>query len=542
MSVCIVYVGLYMSPVRADNTYSVAITIQGLPPNLATDVYIDAAFNGTLNGGATANYSLSIMNNPHAIVVDSYVVGNVNGTRYYANDTTWGVSGPASHVFTYAAQYLLSIQTAYGSANGAGWYNSGAVAHATLTSGEEPEGQGTRNIFTSWGGDATGTQLASNEMVMSAPKLAIANWKTQFFLTVESDPPNITNLTGSGWYDEGTQANFSAPVIVPATSDTRLKLSHWGGEYSGVQPNGVTTMNRPKTVKADYLPQYLLTIVYEPTNIISYFNDTHAGWYDTNSSVQLGPAPPIINVSAEERLQFSGWTAGGSEYKDPSYIVAMDNPRNVTLVYDRQYYVDVQSTYGTASGSGWYDPGATATIVAPTSSGTWPISYTLSGWTVNPPTGTLTRNGDSWSLNVDGPYVVQAQWSMDYFPVVLLFGGSAAITAVGVGMALAYRRGIFSRDQRPLRPQKIGRTSDAAGTTTVCSNCGNSVATGISFCEKCGSSIGPISSRSLDDRVYDYIVKHEGVISLSKASADLGISIERLKEITERLKMQGRLA
>jgi hypothetical protein len=46
----------------------------------------------------------------------------------------------------------------------------------------------------------------------------------------------------------------------------------------------------------------------------------------------------------------------------------------------------------------------------------------------------------------------------------------------------------------------------------------------------------------LDDKVYDYIVKHEGVISLSAASAELGIPVDELKEIAERLKNQGRLA
>jgi hypothetical protein len=46
----------------------------------------------------------------------------------------------------------------------------------------------------------------------------------------------------------------------------------------------------------------------------------------------------------------------------------------------------------------------------------------------------------------------------------------------------------------------------------------------------------------LEDKVYNYIVKHEGVISLSKASSDLGISIEDLNQITSKLKKEGRLA
>jgi hypothetical protein len=45
----------------------------------------------------------------------------------------------------------------------------------------------------------------------------------------------------------------------------------------------------------------------------------------------------------------------------------------------------------------------------------------------------------------------------------------------------------------------------------------------------------------LDDKVFDYIVKHKGTISLSKACKDLGISIEELKASIERLKHLGKL-
>jgi len=49
------------------------------------------------------------------------------------------------------------------------------------------------------------------------------------------------------------------------------------------------------------------------------------------------------------------------------------------------------------------------------------------------------------------------------------------------------------------------------------------------------------TSPSMDDRVFDYIVKREGVISLSQASEDLGISIEKLKASVERLKKEGKI-
>jgi len=46
----------------------------------------------------------------------------------------------------------------------------------------------------------------------------------------------------------------------------------------------------------------------------------------------------------------------------------------------------------------------------------------------------------------------------------------------------------------------------------------------------------------LDERVYNYIVEHEGTIALSQAAKDLGITVDELNAAIERLKSQGRLA
>jgi predicted transcriptional regulator of viral defense system len=63
------------------------------------------------------------------------------------------------------------------------------------------------------------------------------------------------------------------------------------------------------------------------------------------------------------------------------------------------------------------------------------------------------------------------------------------------------------------------------------------------FCQKCGAQREPTTTgQSLDDKVYSYIVEHSGVISLKQAAGDLGITPQELKEVTERLKQQGRLA
>jgi hypothetical protein len=45
----------------------------------------------------------------------------------------------------------------------------------------------------------------------------------------------------------------------------------------------------------------------------------------------------------------------------------------------------------------------------------------------------------------------------------------------------------------------------------------------------------------IDEKLYDYIVKNSGIISWSKASQDLGYTVEQLKASAERLRKSGRL-
>ncbi len=539
LSLCLVAL---VSNANADS-YTVTISIQGLPANLSTHVYVNGPVNGTLGGGQNRSFIFPTSSATNIITVDFYVPNSVgaNGTRYYEKEYTWSFNASGSHIFAYTAQYYLAVETDYSTAGGQGWYDAGSAVPATLKEGEIEESEGTRHVFKGWAGNASGTTLTSNSILMDGPKKAIALWTTQFYLTVDSDPPSLGNLSGSGWYDAGSQADFSASDVVQANEDTRLRFSHWSGAYSSEIRTGSVLMDRPKAVKAQYIAQYLLSVQYDPASVTSSYNDTHAGWYDAYANVQLGPTPTIIELSSVERLRFVGWVDDGSSYPDVSITVFMDKPHKVILSYQTQYYLDVRSSYGSVSGSGWYDKGSTAKIEAVATTGTWPVSYTLSDWRVDPPTGTLAKTDDAWTLTVDRPYVIEAVWNIDYFPLIAIFGGgTVAIVAIAAGVFVSYKRGLFGRSRSGLRLPRLRPA--APGRTRVCSSCGNRVPHTALFCEKCGASMHAPKVESADDKVYNYIVKHEGVISLSKASKDLGIPVGELKRITERLKKKGRLA
>jgi len=535
----VVLFALQASHVNAETTYTVTITIQGLPTNLSTNIYVDGILNGTLNGGASRSLTFPTTSSvTHVITVDFYVPNSagMNGTRYYEKDTSWAFAASGSHVFAYTAQYYLNVETSFGTAKGEGWYDSGTSAQAALNDGQVEESPGIRHAFTNWGGDASGNSLTSDPILMNQPKKAIANWKTQFLLTVKSDPASVQDVKGSGWYDADTQASFSAPPVVPADKDSRLRFDHWSGAFDGQSLSGTVLMDRPKVVEAHYLAQYLLTIHYDPVTVPHAFNET--SWYDANTNVPLGPALSTVDLSSVERLRFVGWFENGKQLTGVSLNIFMDQPHELTLSYETQYYVDVRSSYGQVSGSGWYDRGSTATITASNTAGSWPFTYNLADWRVDPPSGKLSKSDGSWTITVDRPYVIEAVWNFDILLLAGLIGGSAlAIVAVGVGLAVAYKRGMFTRGTTTFRPSKV-----AVSQTTACSKCGNRVPKNATFCQKCGAPIAGADQTGLEDKVYDYIVKHDGVISLSKASRDLGMSADQVKQAAEALKKKRRLA
>ena len=533
-------IALQASGVSAQTAnYTVTVTVQGLPANLSTKVYVDYVQNGTLAGGQSRSFTFKPGSGTHGITVDIYAPGPAGsgGARYYEKDTSWFFNTGATHVFSYSAQYYLTVKTSYGTAKGEDWYDSGSSVQTVLNTGDFSESPGIDHVFTGWGADASGTGLTSNPIIMDKPKNATANWKTRFLLTVGADPKNLTNIVGSGWFDAGSQATFSAPSVAPVNSNSRLRFDHWSGDYSSQSSSGSVTMDRPKGVQAHYLAQYLLTIHYDPPSIPHSYNET--SWQDVDTDVPLGPAQPTIDLSSVERLRFVGWVENGNPLPGASIDLHMDKPHDLTLSYVTQYYVDVRSSYGTVSGSGWYDKGTIARIATSTTAGSWPITYTLSDWHVTPSTASLTSDNGSWTLTVDRPYVVEAVWSFDMFPILAIFGGSALAVVAVVGLAIAYKRGMLNRSPRITLPSKRGAPIQEA--TQICASCGNQVPKAATFCQKCGTPVVATQGPTLEGRVYDYIVKHDGVISMSKASQDLGLSVEEIKKVTENLKKEGRL-
>lgn len=89
-------------------------------------------------------------------------------------------------------------------------------------------------------------------------------YKTQYFLKVSSDNNiNLKNNNGTGWYDSGTEAQFSANTF--GTFFSLYSFDHWNGTIpkgANTESSSVTTMNGPKEVTAIWRFDYGYLGVY----------------------------------------------------------------------------------------------------------------------------------------------------------------------------------------------------------------------------------------------------------------------------------------
>ena len=157
-----------------------------------------------------------------------------------------------------------------------------------------------------------------------------------------------------------------------------------------------------------------------------------------NHTIEL---TPIINLETGTRYVTNGspWTfsSGGAR----------------TFNYQLQYFLRVNSAYGDATGSGWYDANETATAsITPTAVG----DHQFQGWI-----GSLTSNSPTVNVTMDSAKELLATWSPG-LPTVTQVENSFAISVVGALVALtviltilvAVERRRSSRRQPPPNPSE----------------------------------------------------------------------------------------
>jgi hypothetical protein len=419
-------------------THQFLLTIKtsGLPSAHPTKVYLAGSQVGSASDTSPYTKWFDAETLTGTIGVDNTISG-ATGTRYvfvkWVEDSSTNnprasenMNSPKTFTAEYKTQYYLTVSSPYGITGGENWYNSGDTAYATLNTGVVEYPNGTRKVFTGWGGDASGTNYAqSDPILMDGPKTAVATWKTQYKIIVRTSGLGTkvtyvyddTTILGTAtdatpyidWFDENTVIllDIDSPIV---GSPTRYVFTQWTGDALGSGRPVSVTLSSPKDITANYKTQYHITVTASPAEALggtfkvtytqcgTTYTDvekttTWTDWADAGTTVTVSEPQDIINGGSGTRYKF--------DHYDPSSSVTMDQAKTITLVYKTQYQITV-----TAS-------------PAETLGGTFKVTYTQSGITY-----TNVQKTTSWTdwadagttVTVSGPQdIINSKYKFDHY-------------------------------------------------------------------------------------------------------------------------------
>jgi hypothetical protein len=267
---------------------------------------VNSDFTGTVTTIDGISYSVSTLPasfwyddaTTHTFAFQSPLLATPNAKQYVWTATTGlstlqtgtiTVSSSGTVTGNYKTQYYLTVTSAYGTPSPtSGWFDSGSSITAS-TSSPVSGPTGTRYVCTGWTGTGNVPSSGSSTSVaftITQPSTLVWNWKTQYYLTVKTDPVGLVTIIGEGWYDTAASVTLTAPSV------TTYNFVNWDvdGTSKGNGVNPITqTMNAPHTATAHYQQTSVDPLTASITPLSTMI---HTGQSVTFSSTVTGGSVP----------------------------------------------------------------------------------------------------------------------------------------------------------------------------------------------------------------------------------------------------------
>ncbi len=233
------------------------------------------------------------------------------------------------------------------------------------------------------------------------------------------------NTVGEGNYTPGRIVTISIDsIVVDSSGKTRYRFLRWEGEgpgsYSGTSVTATVMMLGPIKETAVWKEEYWLEV---NSGVEA---DTLTGWYEKGSSQQIW-VHEYYNIADGERNHFIRWEGDGSgSYTgtDTLITVVLNEPVVESVVWEREYYLNVVSSFGSPSGEGWYLDGDTATFSITGSQNSGPSTrYSFKRW-VGTGEGSYTGSDTIHTVIMNNPITETAEWDVQYFLDIISDHGS----------------------------------------------------------------------------------------------------------------------
>jgi hypothetical protein len=173
------------------------------------------------------------------------------------NVTSIRIDGPINESATWTHQYFLTVTSVFGSPTpSSGWFDAGTAIIESVISPVSGS-SGTQYVCTSWTGTGdvlpTGISTSTN-LTLNEPSSIAWNWKTQYLLTVHTDPmglnPQPSISPAASWYD-----NY-ATVTCTAQQINGYTFQQWSSQSEswdiGTNPINIT-VDGPYDLTAQYV-------------------------------------------------------------------------------------------------------------------------------------------------------------------------------------------------------------------------------------------------------------------------------------------------
>jgi hypothetical protein len=403
----------------------------------------------TTPGSYTLSTSTAVGSGGIAEVFQSWTIPAGSNNTNTANPTTITVGENDIQIsVTRTQQVQLTITSQY-PAQGAGWYNKGAVASFTTNPYLLPGKPGERMACTSYSGDISGTGC-NGQITMDNPHTIQLTWSLQYQLTINSQ---VGAATGAGWYDPESTAQFA--VTIPTQSDTQYTLLGWSGDYQGAGAAGQVVMNSPKTITANWQISYLTGLSFTDAN-----NQTLV---TPPASIQLtGPSGSKTTIQSSSYpnlyLQQGAWTVTSVNYHGVDVLAVPDTlsvqqPGNFTIALEA-YTVQVNVAsllFGAAGGATVYAtlPDGFQITTAADSTGVATLSQLPMGNYQITAKSALTSTSTTVTVNGNQEVNMRLTTPTD---IAALAG---IVTVIGAGLYLFNkRRGTSATKARPTKKTK----------------------------------------------------------------------------------------
>ncbi len=382
---------------------------------------------------------------------------------------------------TFSLNDLASVDT---------WIDRDQTANVTVLTQIVSVDDNTRYVFKGWSGTNSNSTLLS--LQMSQPLDVVVQFRKQFYLKVKSE---FGNPTGGGWYDNGTRATFNVTSPHYANPTERYAFDSWSGSQSKETEVSVV-MDQPHTMTAQWRRQLLVSIA-----ILGSDNQPLQG-----SELKVGIGAP-----------------NGTEIAQPpgGYVWLDDG---VWLVRTVEWMnIDVSPSERT---------------YRPTSGGTWVIRPNLHTLAVSVASRIFRRgisgvtvclelpNGELYSSlsNQTGQITITNLPSYEYHVRLVRDGEEVSVAR----LYIIQDTKLNFRVADPLENAVVASFA-VAGIVSMTLIAVPNVLLRIKRKRR------RLDPASLDERVYEYILGHGGMISKSKAARDLGIPGETLMSAVRRL-------